>query len=136
MCNIGDIFTEILKDEINANDQQKLYNGVKRLIKKYSQEKRGLETLDEFVRVLTEELRWRNCCKLPERNHKIQLLLQKLLWMTAATKTENSSHLGVGWFWTEVLVIIHFYVSIVNLRFLSAFYRKDVQSFQTGNYVF
>ncbi|HOP93531.1 MAG TPA: hypothetical protein PLP24_09200 [Acetivibrio thermocellus] len=54
MCNIGDIFTEILKDEINANDQQKLYNGVKRLIKKYSQEKRGLETLDEFVRVLTE----------------------------------------------------------------------------------
>jgi len=41
MCNIGDIFTEILKDEINANDQQKLYNGVKRLIKKYSQEKEG-----------------------------------------------------------------------------------------------
>jgi len=41
------------EDEINANDQQKLYNGVKRLIKKYSQEKRGLETLDEFVRVLT-----------------------------------------------------------------------------------
>ncbi|WP_235832676.1 hypothetical protein [Acetivibrio mesophilus] len=47
------MFTEILKDEINANDQQRIYNGVKRLIKKYSQEKRGMETLDEFIRVLS-----------------------------------------------------------------------------------
>jgi len=67
MCNIGDIFTEILKDEINANDQQKLYNGVKRLIKKYSQEKRGLEprwvckgfnrgaSLEELLQIAREE---------------------------------------------------------------------------------
>jgi len=41
MCNIGDIFTEILKDEINANDQQKLYNGVKRLIKSIPRRKEG-----------------------------------------------------------------------------------------------
>ncbi|HHV28736.1 MAG TPA: hypothetical protein GXX73_03885 [Clostridium sp.] len=53
VCNIGTVFTEILKDEINANDQQRIYNGVKRLIKKYSQEKRGMETLDEFIRVLS-----------------------------------------------------------------------------------
>lgn len=53
VCNMASVFTEILKDEINANDQQRLYNGVKRLIKKYSQEKRGLEALNEFVRVLS-----------------------------------------------------------------------------------
>ncbi|HOM03744.1 MAG TPA: hypothetical protein PLH43_13140 [Acetivibrio sp.] len=53
VCNVGTVFTEILKDEINANDQQRLYNGLKRLIKKYSREKRGLEALDEFIRVLS-----------------------------------------------------------------------------------
>lgn len=49
---LASVFTEIIKDEIDANDQHKLYNGVKRLIKKYSQEKRGIEALNEFVSVL------------------------------------------------------------------------------------
>lgn len=51
--NIASVFTEILKDEINANDEQRLYNGTKRLIKKYSQEKRGIEALNEFISVLS-----------------------------------------------------------------------------------
>jgi len=49
---LASAFAEIIKDEIDANDQHKLYNGVKRLIKKYSQEKRGIEALNEFVSVL------------------------------------------------------------------------------------
>lgn len=50
--NLASFFSEIIKDEIDANDQQKLYNGIKRIIKKYSQEKRGIEALNEFVSVL------------------------------------------------------------------------------------
>ncbi|NLP14709.1 MAG: hypothetical protein GX383_09615 [Clostridium sp.] len=50
--SLASAFAEIIKDEIDANDQHKLYNGVKRLIKKYSQEKRGIEALNEFVSVL------------------------------------------------------------------------------------
>lgn len=50
--NLASVFAEIFKDEIDANDQQRLYNGIKRLIKKYSQEKRGIEALNEIVSVL------------------------------------------------------------------------------------
>lgn len=42
---LASAFAEIIKDEIDANDQHKLYNGVKRLIKKYSQEKEELKPL-------------------------------------------------------------------------------------------
>lgn len=50
--NLPLIFSEILKDEINANDEIKLYNGIKRIIKKYSQEKGNIAAIQEFVRVL------------------------------------------------------------------------------------
>ena len=46
---LASAFAEIIKDEIDANDQHKLYNGV-RLIKKYSQKKRW--GINEFVSVL------------------------------------------------------------------------------------
>lgn len=51
-CNIPGIFAEILKDEINANDEQRLYNGFKRIIKKYSNDKKAQEVMDETMRVL------------------------------------------------------------------------------------
>lgn len=51
-CNLPQIFSEILKDEINANDERRLYNGIKRIIKKYSQEKDNIEVIQEFVRIL------------------------------------------------------------------------------------
>ncbi|NLD48506.1 MAG: hypothetical protein GX660_15175 [Clostridiaceae bacterium] len=46
------MFSEILKDEINANDEKKLYNGMKRIVRKYSQEKDNIQAVQEFVRVL------------------------------------------------------------------------------------
>lgn len=52
ICNLPGIFAEILKDEINANDEQRLFNGFKRTIKKYSQDKKGQEAMDELMRVL------------------------------------------------------------------------------------
>lgn len=52
ICNLPDVFTQILKDEINANDEQRLFNGFKRIFKKYSQEKKALEAMDEMIRVL------------------------------------------------------------------------------------
>jgi len=36
--NFPMIFTEILKDEINANDEISIYRGVKELAKKYSKD--------------------------------------------------------------------------------------------------
>lgn len=51
-CNLPNVFAEILKDEINANDEQRLFNGFKRIIKKYSKDKKAQEVLDEMMRVL------------------------------------------------------------------------------------
>jgi len=53
VCDLALIFSEILKDEINANDERKMYNGVKRVTKKYAEESKALEAIDEFVRVIT-----------------------------------------------------------------------------------
>nr|WP_235715945.1 hypothetical protein [Acetivibrio cellulolyticus] len=52
ICNLPNVFAEILKDEINANDEQRLFNGFKRIIKKYSQDTKGQEVMDEMIRVL------------------------------------------------------------------------------------
>lgn len=51
--NLSLIFAEMLKDEINANDEIKLYNGVKRLIGKYSGNSAAIAAVDEFTSVLT-----------------------------------------------------------------------------------
>jgi hypothetical protein len=52
-CNLPLIFSEILKDEINANDEEKLYNGMKRMVRKYSNDAVAFSAIDEFVRVLS-----------------------------------------------------------------------------------
>lgn len=53
ICNLPMIFAEMIKDEINANNEYKMYNGIKRLIRKYSQEKKTISAIDEFTRVLS-----------------------------------------------------------------------------------
>jgi len=53
ICNMPLVFTEIFKDEINANDELRLYNGVKRIVKKYSSDREALAVLDEFTSVIS-----------------------------------------------------------------------------------
>lgn len=52
-CSMPLLFAEIFKDEINANDEQELYNGVKNIVKKYSREKEAIGAIDEFIRAIT-----------------------------------------------------------------------------------
>lgn len=52
VCGLPDVFSQILKDEINANDEERLFNGFKRIIKKYSHNKKELEAIDEMIRIL------------------------------------------------------------------------------------
>ena len=51
--NLPMTFAEIFKDEINANDEHKMYNGVKRTVKKYSGDRKAISAIDEFIRVIT-----------------------------------------------------------------------------------
>ena len=51
--NLSLIFAEMLKDEINANDELRLYNGVKRIIARYSGDRHVISVVDEFTGVLT-----------------------------------------------------------------------------------
>ncbi|MCX7923613.1 MAG: hypothetical protein N3B21_16625 [Clostridia bacterium] len=53
ICNLPMIFAEMFKDEINANDEQRLYNGVKRVVKKYSQDKSAISIINEFTSVIS-----------------------------------------------------------------------------------
>lgn len=41
ICNLPNVFAEILKDEINANDEQRLFNGFKRIIKNIPKIQKG-----------------------------------------------------------------------------------------------
>ncbi|MCX7745888.1 MAG: hypothetical protein N2645_03210 [Clostridia bacterium] len=52
-CNLSLIFAEIFKDEINANEEQDLYQGVKKVIKKYMNHGEGLAAINEFVSVIS-----------------------------------------------------------------------------------
>lgn len=52
MCSLPDVFSQILKDEINANDEKRLFNGFKRIIKKHSHNKKEFEVIDEMIRIL------------------------------------------------------------------------------------
>lgn len=53
VCNLPLVFSDMFKNEINANDERKLYNGVKRIIKKYAQEGDAIEIINEFTRVIS-----------------------------------------------------------------------------------
>lgn len=52
-CNLPMIFAEMFKDEINASNEHKMYNGVKRIIKKYSEDKKAIGAIEEFTRVIS-----------------------------------------------------------------------------------
>lgn len=51
-CNLPIVFADMLKNEINAVEEDKLYNGIKRVIKKYSASSKEISAIDEFARVL------------------------------------------------------------------------------------
>lgn len=52
-CNLPLVFAEMFKDEINANDENKMYNGIKRITKKYSEDKKAFSIINEFTRVIS-----------------------------------------------------------------------------------
>lgn len=43
----------MFKDEINANDEHRLYNGVKRIVKKYLEDQRVISAINEFTSVVS-----------------------------------------------------------------------------------
>lgn len=47
------IFSEILKNEINANDEQSIYKELKKLIEKYSKDENSISAINDFTRVLS-----------------------------------------------------------------------------------
>lgn len=53
VCNLPLIFAEMFKDEMNANEEVKLYNGIKRIIRKYAEDHKSLSVIDEFTRVIS-----------------------------------------------------------------------------------
>ncbi|MCX8128699.1 MAG: hypothetical protein N3I35_01210 [Clostridia bacterium] len=53
VCNISIIFAEMLKDEINANDEEQLFSDIKKIINKYSDDMNALSLLNEFTEAVT-----------------------------------------------------------------------------------
>lgn len=53
VCNVPIVFAEMFKDEINANEEDRLYNGVKRIIRKYSEDRNSITAINEFTRVIS-----------------------------------------------------------------------------------
>jgi len=51
--NVPLVFAEIFKDEINSNDEQRLFNGIKRVIKKYGQDSKTVAAINEFTSVIS-----------------------------------------------------------------------------------
>lgn len=53
VCNVPLIFAEMLKDEINANDERKMYNGIKKIVKKHSDDKNAISVINEYTKAIT-----------------------------------------------------------------------------------
>jgi hypothetical protein len=53
VCNLPLIFTEVFKDEINANDEQKLYTGIKKIIGKYSANEMAMTAINDFTSAIS-----------------------------------------------------------------------------------
>lgn len=53
VCNLSLFFSETFKDEINANDEQKMYRSIKRVIRKYAADTESMTAIDEFTRAMT-----------------------------------------------------------------------------------
>lgn len=51
--NVPLVFAEIFKDEINANDEHRLYNGLKKMIKKYSEDSKATAIINDFTKVIS-----------------------------------------------------------------------------------
>lgn len=51
--NLPMIFTEILKDEINANDELNIYHGIKKFIQKHSENRNSIYIINEFFKILS-----------------------------------------------------------------------------------
>lgn len=47
------VFAEMLKNEINANDEHRIYNGIKRIVRKYAEDKNAIAIINEFTSVIT-----------------------------------------------------------------------------------
>ncbi|MCX7708278.1 MAG: hypothetical protein N2484_00345 [Clostridia bacterium] len=52
VCSLPLIFSEMFKDEVNAVDEQRLYRGVLRVLKKYSDQKEAIDAINEFTRAI------------------------------------------------------------------------------------
>ena len=52
-CNLPLVFAEMFKDEINANEEHKLYSGVKRIIRKYTGNREAMTAINEFTSVIS-----------------------------------------------------------------------------------
>ncbi|MCR4436593.1 MAG: hypothetical protein QHH06_12015 [Clostridiales bacterium] len=52
-CSVPLVFAEMFKDEVNANDERKMYNGVKRVLRKYSGDPKAISAINEFTRVIS-----------------------------------------------------------------------------------
>lgn len=52
-CNLPQVFAEIIKDEINANNEYDLYHDVKDLISKYSEDANAINIINEFTQAIS-----------------------------------------------------------------------------------
>lgn len=53
ICNMPLIFAEMFKDEINAVEEDILYNGIKGIIKKYSKNNQAIDIVNEFTSIIS-----------------------------------------------------------------------------------
>ncbi|MBZ4644569.1 MAG: hypothetical protein JG777_58 [Clostridia bacterium] len=51
---LSNTFTDMLKNEIDATDEQEVYNNIRNLIYKYKDEEKSLEIIDEVVEALSD----------------------------------------------------------------------------------
>ena len=52
-CNLPQVFAEILKDEINANNEYDIYHDVKEFINKYSKDANSLKVINEYTQAIS-----------------------------------------------------------------------------------
>lgn len=53
ICNFPLVLAEMLKDEINAADEQEMYKSFKKLIKEYAEDEKGMSAINAFFGAIT-----------------------------------------------------------------------------------
>lgn len=48
ICNFPMVFVEMMKNEINANDEQEMYNSVKKLLRKHAKDAKAISLMEDF----------------------------------------------------------------------------------------